>query len=265
MRPPGWRRRTMPVQSLACLLAFLTTGIAGGEAAVEAASRVPAKPDAARKAEPGRGEPLAPKLYLTWNAPFGASRATTRIAAPCGDSTVTDTLYLTFDPGKNAPGFFGATAVLHFDPPAGSELPDRWKHGSASNSPVRVVFTSDPDRGFVTPWSPQGAGAPYYDVVAGRGRLRLVYAIAENSGPGVEAGRLYGIARVLVARSPAGADDCATPLCIEWSEGSLAFGLHDEQPVDQGELRVSLNAPDGACLPRHGAFGAVPWKPKGIR
>ncbi len=206
--------------------------------------------------------PHEPRLYLSWNAPWGTPRATTAIDAPCGDSTATDTLYLSFDPGKDAPAFVGASAMLFFAPAQGVELPERWKRGTATASPVRVSFEADPDRGFVTPWSSKGAGAPHYDVLGSRGRLQLIYAIAPDSGPGVENGKLYGIARVLVRRSSAGADGCAAPLCIEWASATLAYGNDESRSVDAGERRVTINSPDGAvCAPGKSPFGAQPWKP----
>ena len=125
-----------------------------------------------------------------------------------------------------------------------------------------MICTADPDRGFPTPWSAQGAGAPFYDFFAGRGRLRLIYAIAENSGPGVKAGERYGIARVLVPRSPAGADGCAAPLCVEWSEGELAYSRRESRKAGQGERWVTMNSPDGTpCMRARSSFGATPWKP----
>lgn len=207
-----------------------------------------------------------PALYLSWNAPWGMPRAAASIAAPCGDSTATDTLYLCFDPGKDAPGFVAATAVLFFEAAPGSELPARWAQGTATAPPVRVTFASDPDRGFVTPWSAQGAGQPFYDVVGGRGRLRLIYAIAANTGPGVRAGTLSGIARVLVPRAPADADGCAAPLCVEWAGGSLAYSRDDERPVKNGERWVTMNSPDGtACNRTHSPFRAETWNPPGAK
>ena len=247
---PGVAGATMPTASPKPARVTASRAPAGGVHATKGAGRSP---------QAGSGEA---RLFLSWNAPYGEPRATAAIAAPCGEGT-TDTLYLSFDPGKDAPGFVGGSAVLYFQAAPGSELPERWKKGTAADSPVRVTFDADPDHGFLTPWSSQAAGGPYYDVLAGRGRLRLIYAMAANSGSGVKAGTLYGFARVLVPRSPAGAADCSTPLCIEWSSASLAYARDDERNVEQGERWVTVNSPDGtACVRGRSSFGAAPWKPR---
>jgi hypothetical protein len=103
-------------------------------------------------------------------------------------------------------------------------------------------------------------------VVGGRGRLRLIYAIAANSGPGVRAGMLSGIARVLVPRPLAGSDGCAAPLCVEWADGSLAYSRGDERVVKNGERWVTMNSPDGAaCNRTRSPFSAETWKPPGAK
>lgn len=252
----------LPVAAGATVPTVSTKGVHG------TSSRAPATGARATKSVakiPAPAASAGPRLFLSWNAPFGEPRATAAIAAPCGEAA-TDTLYMSFDPGKDAPAFVGATAVLYFEAAPGSELPERWAHGTVAAPPVRVTFEADPDRGFVTPWSSQAAGGPYYDVLDGRGRLRLIYAIAANSGPGVKAGKLYGYARVLVPRSPAGADGCAAPLCVEWESASLAFGPKDEGNTDQGERWVTMNSPDGAaCVRSRSPFGAAPWQPHTTR
>jgi len=253
------------------LLALLTVALPLGAVAATAVTGTahpktrtarPARASAPAKHSVMLPAPHEPRFYLSWNAPWGTPRATAAITAPCGDSTVVDTLYLSFDPGKDAPAFVGASATLSIEAAQGSELPERWKRGTATASPVRVTFESDPDRGFLTPWSAQGAGAPHYDVVGDRGRLRLIYAIAPNTGPGAEGGKLSGFGRVLVRRSPAGADGCATPLCIEVTGGELAYGYDEAHNVEAGERRVTINSPDGTvCAPTKSPFGAQPWKP----
>lgn len=255
--------------SAACVGILPLPGSAAGSAAPSAH---PAASGSTRSSAPVRkktsGAATTPavkpqaRLFLTWNAPWGKPRATTAISAPCGDSTITDTLYLSFDPGRDAPEFVGGSATVYFDAPQGSELPGRWKRGTAAAPPVRVIFTSDPDSTFRTPWSSQGAGGPFYDLLAGRGRLRLIYAITPASAPGVRAGKTYVLARVLVPRSPAGADGCASPLCIEWAGSSLAYSRNEEVATNQGERHVTMNSPDAAaCTRGRSSFGAEPWKP----
>ena len=254
----------IPMPSFVRRLLFVLLAVLPVTAAASTKISAPAKSRPVRATPrgttPAPAKAPAARLYLSWNAPFGTARAKTAIAAPCGDSTAADTLYLSFDPGQDAPGFVGATALLAIQAPEGTELPARWRQGTPTAPPVRVSFEADPDRGFETPWSPKGYGAPRYDVVGDRGRLQLVYAIVKDTGPGVRAGKLYGIARVIVPRSPAGADGCAAPLCIEWVGATLAYAQGDERPVKTGERWVSMNsAGRDACA--RARSSVKPWQP----
>ncbi|MEO5618817.1 MAG: hypothetical protein ABIS67_13705 [Candidatus Eisenbacteria bacterium] len=218
-----------------------------------AARRAPAKP-AARAAEP--------RLVLSWKAPFGTPGAASAIEAGCGDTTVVDTLYLSFDPGKDAPDFRGASANLYFHAQEGATLGDYWKQGGGgvNGAPLRVIFESDEDRGFMTPWNSQGAGAPFYDFVGGSGRLRIIYAIA--GGSPVRAGKLYGLARVLVRRAAEGTSGCGAPMCVEWHSAMFAYSVGEERGVNKGDRWVSLNSPGGkVCESSRGVAGVKTWRP----
>ena len=211
--------------------------------------------------------PAAPKpqLYLSWNAPYGTQRAAANIDAACGDTSRVDTLYLSFDPGKDAPDFRGLSANLYFHAEEGATLADHWKKGSGINgSPLRVIFESDPEREFITLWTPQAAGAPFYDFVSGSGRLRIIYAISGGSGDGVKHGKVHGFARVLVRRPAEGASGCGVPMCVEWHSSWLAYNLKDEKDANKGDRWVSMNSPQGkVCDPIREVVGAKVWKPGG--
>ncbi len=235
------------------------TGTAAKPAATGTAA---AKPVATRAAAKPAAPAPQPRLYLSWNAPYGTPRAAASIDAACGDTSAVDTLYLSFDPGRTVPDFRGLSANLYFHSEEGATLGEYWKQGGrgANGSPLTVSFASDPDNGFETPWITQGAGAPFYDFVSGSGRLRLIYAISVGSP--VKAGNLYGFARVFVRRPAAGIGGCGAPMCVEWHSSWFAYSLKDEKDVNRGDRWVSINSPEGkVCRPVREVVGAKTWKP----
>jgi len=236
-------------------------GVLGTLAALAAASGAHAAPaQPAGRAAAGSGA----ALYASWKAPYGQPGAVSSIEAACGDTTGVDTLYLSFDPGRDAPDFRGLTATLYFHAPDGTTLTEFWKKGGGGvdGSPLRVVYTSDPERGFETPWTTLALGGQSYDFVRTSGRLRFIYANPPKVNEGVRAGRIYGFARVLVRRPAAGSDGCGVPMCIEWFNARMSYGPDDDRDVNRGDRHLLLNSNAGdVCSSVRETVGITPWRP----
>jgi hypothetical protein len=206
-----------------------------------------------------------PRLLLSWGAPYGQPGARANLEARC-DTTGLDTLYMSVDPGKDAPIFLGLDATLYFHPAEGDSLPDFWKSDDyfATGRPVRVIFEEDPERGLLMPWKSPGMGSARYDYTAGSGRLCWLYTIATGATPNpVRGGKPFGVARVLLRRPPPGADGCGRPICIEWSVSRMAYDVHDEPSVKNGVRWVSLNSPGGkVCAEYRDALAPKVSRPK---
>lgn len=247
-------RRTMVM--LSCTVA-LATSFAGP-------SRAQAAPAPGPKASGEGPTHLAARVYLTWNAPYGDPRARSAIEVPCGDTTKVDTLYLCFDPGRDAAHFVGVTVNLYLRPTQGRRLPEFWKGGNVglAGSPLTVDFGSDPEAGFETVWGSTSIGAPKYDFLETSGRLVLVYANGTKSGPPLRGGRVYGVARVMVRRPAESSDGCGAPMCVEWFSSRLVYAPGEKGNVNRGERHVSINSPDGGvCRTPEGAAYPKPWSP----
>jgi len=247
-----FRRSSLPIVLSAAFAATL---------AAPAPAALAARAAAASKAA---SAPTEPRIFLSWNAPFGTPGATATLTAACPDSAAYDTLYLSFDPGRTSPDFRGVSATLYFHAAEGAALDDYWKRagGGINGSPLRILFDSDPERDFVTLASDRGTGAPSYDFVSGSGRLRFIYAGPMGSIPVLEGGKRYGLARILVRRPAAGTSGCGVPMCVEWFSARLAYGTSEEKDTNRGERWAALNSPDGAvCGQVQGTKGVAPWKP----
>lgn len=268
--------RRAPVLLVFAVLAFSASPViaatagAGAQAppAAAAGSGGGAKAAAAPAGAKGAASAVAfePRIYMSWNAPYGRKGASATRTATCGDTLGADTLYLSVDPGRTSPDFRGVSAILYFHAAEGSVLGDFWKTAGRGidGSPLSVTFDGDATRGFDPMGTSKGVGAPKYDFVAGSGRLRMIYAFPGGPEKALERGHRYGFARVIVHRPAVGQGGCGDPICVEWHSAKFAYAVDEEHDVNEGERWVSLNSPDGTvCAPSREATGtAAPWKPK---
>lgn len=212
---------------------------------------------AARAATP---EPVAtpsagvtePRIYLSWNAPWGTPGASDTLSTDCADSTRVDTLYLSFEPGRDATQFYGMYARLYFRPQLGDTLGMFWhlKRGEENQGTLWAWF--DPDGSFPCPrpWTAHGMGVPVWYTSPQAGRLDLVYAVRLDAASPVKAGTRYCFARVEFKERWPWLHGCRQPVCIEWESARLSFGFADESRKEiqatRGERFVSWNSPGGA-------------------
>jgi hypothetical protein len=213
----------------------------------------------------------APLLYASWGAPWGTPRARDRQIAPCGAEAAYDTLYLTFDPGRNSPTLYGLMAEVYFRSSSPDTLGPLWSFNDRpeieNNLAVEFPAVFDSARwGAPIPWKGQGFGAKKYDRTPGSGHLQIVYAVAEQIAAPVTNGRRYAFARLIIPRGIADLGRCEQPVCVEWATAGLTFVV-DAGEVDatrQGGSRFATwNSKDGrSCADYTGILAPSGWKPK---
>lgn len=189
-----------------------------------------------------------PRIYLSWGAANGLPGASGSLTRTCGDTTRVDTLYLSFDPGRACSTFVGMTATVWFRALDGDSLGPLWQSAGGRTLPygMTVEFSRVAASGYPFPWSAFGIGHPAYGKPGSNAsRLRLIWAVMPENGSIVEAGKLYGLARVLMRRPAAGSPGCEQPVCVEWTEATMAYRPGDEPSVSTGVRFVGINAAGG--------------------
>ncbi len=204
------------------------------------------------------------RLFLSWRAPWGHAGATPTLQPMLRDTAATDTLYLCMQPGRSSSTFNGFMATLEFRCAPGDTLGDFWafERTGANAGGLGVQFGPVPEFPCPQPWAAAGAGRPAWTRTPTGGRLRLVFAVPYTQPGSVDSAGVYALARVLIRHQRARLAGSAQPLCVEWTEASLAFALKDEPVVRQGERFVSWNSPHGAVCDTWRSSGKPePWTP----
>ena len=207
-----------------------------------------------------------PKIYLSWGAPYGLPGASTSISWTGGDTTRVDTLFLSFDPGKDTT-LVGATTTMWFRALSGDSLGPLWWSTGRLNPPhgMKFEFANTPVAGHPFPWESFGIGDFGY-TRPGRtvGQVRFLFAVAATRAAHVQGGKIYGLARVLLRRPPATAPGCDQSVCVEWGEATLAFAPGREPHITEGVTYVGLNATGGerGCGVPTNNVSAASGKPK---
>lgn len=213
-----------------------------------------------------RAQADEPHIFLSWHAPWGFPRATDTLISDC-DTTRSDTLWLSFDSGKASPTYLGFQATLLFHPAPGDTLLGWWTEDFEKGKPpfFQIELEPVPGLGYPQPYRTNGAGGTKYDGVGPDARYRMIYATPLDKAIGIQRGN-YVLARLVIRRPPAGNAACGKPLCIEWADAHLSFGVGaDQATVKTGPHRfVSLNSPGGAvAVPYRRAAQLNGWKLKG--
>jgi len=205
-----------------------------------------------------------PRLYMAWRAPYGMPRARTDLDLTCGDTSRVDTLYLSFETGRDLPGFFGMSAKLRFHPAEGDSLGPFWFFGREGANPGALQIQLDPDGTFPCsqPWVRPGLGAPGFEFHPWAAQLSFVYAVAVGAEAPVSGRTRYCFARVLFARNRCHLPGSRQPVCIEWAEAFYSGGGRD-LPIERGPARyVTVNSPDGSvCGPYRRLVRPAAWTP----
>jgi hypothetical protein len=191
-----------------------------------------------------------PALYLSWNAPHGMEGASENITAACGDSLRADTLYLSFDPGRDSPTFYGMTAVLSIQSPAADSLGPFWSFAVTEPNYVGLQIELDLDGTFPAPqpWKAAGFSRRLTDQRVGSKLISVFHVVKSTDAAPVKDGTVYCFGRLVFLHrgdEPAG---CAQSVCIEWESAQLGFAPAEVVNIDSGGSRfVSWNSADGSA------------------
>ena len=211
--------------------AFPAPGGCGGRGpAPSAASPAPRAPADSAVFAPGARDSFGePQLYLSWHAPYGMPGASDAITFVAGDTSRVDTLYLSFEPGRDGPTFEGMWVRLYFHPQPGDTLGPYWRYNSGERNWGNLRIQSDPDGTFpcAQPWIRNGVGQPLYDFDPGGSRLDFAYVVLRDEDAVPLSSRTrYCFARVLFHQNEWQLTGSDQPVCIEWKEARFSIGIY---------------------------------------
>jgi hypothetical protein len=266
----------------AAALALLTAMIvpaALGAAPARKRARPAAAPRAATAA-PGRslvplgtsaaydstlGDSIAePRLFMAWHAPYGMPGASSNLQLGCRDTVGEDTLYLSFETGRNLEGFYGVSGWLRFHPAEGDTLGPFWHFGPGGTNLGSVRAQLDPDGSFPCsqPWNRSGFGNLAFKNGGMVGEMRFVYAVPVGQTVPVSATQRFCMARIILAHRRCHLAGSDQPVCLEWFDAQYSGGGRD-LPIKLGERLVTINSPDGRVSLPYRRTGKVPaWAPR---
>ena len=214
-----------------------------------------------------------PQLQLAWHAPYGTPGARDTLTMVAGDSTKTDTLYISFDPGEHDSTFVGINATIMMRSADHDSLNAWWRYTAPMQVRIgpfnpRVEYNDTGYWGMLSPWTTGGIGQSAWDCSRQNGRLRFVYAVGPTQGAPLDSGKTYVVARAIFHHPPKGIANSGQPLCLEFQLASLAYNnLLPEEETHWGEHRmVSINSPGGQIckdfIQQTQGRAPAPWKPK---
>jgi hypothetical protein len=201
-----------------------------------------------------------PQLYLSWRQPYGMPGASDTLTIVPGDTTRIDTLFLSFDPGRDAPRFFAMSAQLDFHPQPGDTLGPYWQF---QRGMLRMEFDPDGTYPCPQPWIAHGFGVPTLQFDPGRLRLDMIFAVRVEDTAPVAAGTRYCFGRVMLVQKHCRLPGASQPVCIEFAVGRMSFGGPDVITSEGPQRWVTVNARDGGVcseVRHHPAPEA--WRPK---
>jgi hypothetical protein len=215
----------------------------------------------------GTETPEAARIFLSWHAPYGMPGASSNLNLAPGDTTREDTLYLTCDPGVEAPGLIATTCVLTIRAAAGDTLGPYWRFGRGTRDlrNVRVTFAADSASALLVPWKlgARGAGGVGYDYSSASGTLMVIGAVGSAWADSMRPGTRYVLARTLFRHPPAEVAGTGRPVCVEWSQAKLNLHGQRDLIIERGDRFASWNSPGcEVCRPYRGPSVPKAWKPK---
>jgi hypothetical protein len=210
----------------------------------------------------------APQLRLAWRAPSGEERALSAIQTACDDTAHVDTLYLTFELDQPRPELLWMEATLYFLPQPGDSLGDFWrfKRGTANGGNLWVHFAPFTDVPTNPPWGLHAQSLKSevsYDVVGGRGRLKLGAYVPERMREWLRPRLQYTLARVLVYHRRADLAGCTQPVCVEWADAVMHFSTGRDIEATTGDRFAAWNGDkDAVCGPHARRAPVRTWRPR---
>jgi hypothetical protein len=198
-------------------------------------------------------------MFLAWSAPYGTPGARDEIVVACDDTTRSDTLFITFDPGMDAPNLLAVEATLTFRAAPGDSLGPFWDLSRRGRNPwnLRVEY-DEPPAGVESPWPVAGVGSVSYQLGKDAGRTELSYYVAASKSGPVAAGTRYFYARVILRDRQIKLKGCTQPVCVEVSR--LWVERADKSvPAELGDRFVSRNSPGSKVCTTYRTRSPMPW------
>ncbi|HTM57721.1 MAG TPA: hypothetical protein VL123_04840, partial [Candidatus Udaeobacter sp.] len=184
-----------------------------------------------------------------------------------GDTTKTDTLWLSFRPLQSHASFIAFEATLLFRPALGESLSTWWYEVGPEGVPPHMTmrFEPKPGLGYPQPFAMNGAGGWRWDRLRKDARLRLVYAVPYMDGRSVDSTQ-YVAGCIIVRHPPAKTPASHEPVCVEWVDSRLSWYVGSDVEVVReggGNRFVSVNSPQGEItLPYRRATRVPAWRLK---
>jgi hypothetical protein len=261
------------------LLGALLAGTVEPAPAASPGAKTTSSTAAAAAATPGASDSRAdttagarrpPELFLAWRAPFGTPGALRDVALRGGEAARPETLYLSFDPGRDSETFYGLDATLLFRVPIGDTLGSLWRFGGGSMNRrnVQIEFpTAESAWGCERPFASPGFGAPSYRYGPESGDLQLIFAVPTEQAAPIRTGRRYCFGRVIFPAGSTMDDRDGQAVCIEWVKADFSFALEGDGTSVLGrpvERFVAVNSPGAkVCASFRGAPDT--WAPAGTK
>ncbi len=206
-----------------------------------------------------------PQLFLAWHAPYGMPGATDTISFGAGDSNRVDTLYMSFETGRDTRKFMGMMAQLTFHPAFGDTLGTYWRFGFGSPNYLNLRTQFDPDGTFPCPqpWIRNGMGFSDFRFDSSGARLQLSYVNVQLQNVIPVDGRVrYCFARVMFVQKQWDLPGARQPVCLEWTLSRFSGGRKEAVARSGPGRCISMNSPDGSvCDPYRSNQRPAPWAP----
>jgi len=208
-----------------------------------------------------------PELFLAWRGPYGSKRAVQNVTMRGGEGARPETLYLSFDPGRDSDKFYGMDVTLLFRVPSGDTLGTLWNFGGGTMNRrnVQIEFPADSSWGCPKPFPAAGFGAPNYRRDPQTGELQIIYAVPVEQAAAIRGGRRYCFGRVIIPAAAELDEGHGQAICVEWVKADLGFALEGDGTTVLGrpvERFTSINSPGAkVCASFRPSPGS--WKPGG--
>ena len=213
-----------------------------------------------------------PRLYLSWNTPWGQPGSASAKKVACGDTMQIDTLYLSFDVPKPTPYVLGMSGMIYFHPQKGDSLGPFWhfKRGWENEMNLRIDFDTFTGFPCEMPWRRVGQGTVNYDHRSGRGRLDLDFqnTVDFDLAQAIP-GTRYCFARVMIRHRRCDLSGFKQPVGIEFARAEIRLSTRRVMTIERGDHRfVTWNAPPGKVqweMPASTGTKVKPWSPGTVR
>ncbi len=209
----------------------------------------------------------APRVHLTWNAPWGDSLASSSLTVDCADTSRVDLLFLTFESPRNILPLTGVSGTLLFEPEAGDTLGPFWffERQDRNAGSLAVDFNLRNAAGCLSAWRGKVDAGVGYGRVGQRGRLDLSADVAAADAQNLNPNTCFMFARVVIRHNRSELDGCKRPMRITWVGGRFRShrpGSEELTTVTGPGHSVTWNAPRSGVNVRRSGPAIVTWVPR---